>query len=121
MLIRPGASASAVKADPRWLANRSFIAQDSAGRLIVGTTKDAFFSLDRFAAFLRAAALDLVLALNLDGGSIACQGVSIGGYMRQFCGDWETRTDNGDIKLLRPLLGSPRRRALPNVLAVIAR
>src|SRR5262249_17885263 len=37
------------KGDARWLANRSFIAQDENGRIILGTTRDAFFSLDRLA------------------------------------------------------------------------
>jgi Phosphodiester glycosidase len=66
------------KGDARWLANRSFIGQDGDGRIILGTTKDAFFSLDRLAAFLGAAPLSLKLALNLDGGPIACQAVVLG-------------------------------------------
>jgi len=31
----------------RWLANRSFVGQDHAGRILLGTTTDAFFPLDR--------------------------------------------------------------------------
>jgi hypothetical protein len=116
MLVRPGDAK--VKGDGRWLANRSFIGQDSTGHIVIGTSKDAFFSLERLAMFLREAPLGLVLALNLDGGPVACQGISIGGYVRDFCGDWETRTENGEIKLLRHLVGS-RRWGLPNVLAVI--
>ena len=54
-------------ADERWLANRSFLGQDGAGRIIVGTTRDAYFSLPSLAAFLPRAGLDLRLALNLDG------------------------------------------------------
>ena len=60
----------------RWLANRSFVGQDAAGRVIIGTTTDAFFTLDRFAHFLLDAPLDLTLALNLDGGPVASQGIS---------------------------------------------
>jgi hypothetical protein len=76
LLVGPGPSR--IQADHRWLANRTFIANDAAGRIILGTTKEAFFSLDRLAAFLTAAPLDLTLALNLDGGSVACQAVSVG-------------------------------------------
>jgi hypothetical protein len=39
--------------------------------VIFGTTADAFFSFDRLAAFLRAAPLDIRIALNLDGGPVA--------------------------------------------------
>jgi hypothetical protein len=106
-----------VTADRRWLANRSFVAEDGAGRIVIGTTADAFFSLDRLAAFLREAPLDLKLALNLDGGPPACQGVAVGSERRDVCGSYETAVRDGELKLLRPLLGS-RRWALPIVLAV---
>jgi hypothetical protein len=118
LLVGPGPSR--VRADPRWLANRTFVGQDSTARILVGTTQEAFFSLDRLALFLRQAPLDLTLALNLDGGPVACQGVSINGFSRDFCGEWETKFEGGDIKLLRPLLGS-RRWGLPIVLAVFPR
>ena len=60
----------------RWLANRSFVGQDAAGRVIIGTTTDAFFPLNRFSSFLLDAPLGLTLALNLDGGPVASQGIS---------------------------------------------
>jgi hypothetical protein len=105
-----------VNADRRWLANRSFVGQDGAGRVILGTTKDAFFSLDRFAAFLHQAPLGLTLALNLDGGGVACQGIALGDYHRHFCGKWETSTKDGDLRLLSWGFGQW---ALPVVLAVV--
>lgn len=105
-----------VAADRRWLANRSFVGQDNAGRIILGTTKDAFFSLDRFAAFLHAAPLGLTLALNLDGGGVACQAIAFADYRRRFCGKWETSTKDGDLRLLSWGYGQW---ALPVVLAVV--
>jgi hypothetical protein len=105
------------KGDRRWLANRSFVGQDEAGRVVLGTTRDAFFSLERFAAFLQQAPIGLKVALNLDGGPVACQGVSIGNFHRDFCGAWETDVQNGQLKLLAPLVGK-RRWGLPIVLAV---
>ena len=108
------------KGNARWLANRSFVGQDGDGRIVLGTTKDAFFSLDRLAAFLRAAPLDLKLALNLDGGPIACQAIALKDFRRDFCGEWETATEQDELKLLKPLFGK-RRWALPIVLAVVPR
>lgn len=104
--------------DERWLANRSFIAQDQDGRIVLGTTVDAFFSLNRLAVFLRQAPLGLKLALNLDGGPVACQAIAWKDYRRDFCGAWETTVQDGQIKLLKPLFGG-RRWGLPIVLAVL--
>jgi Phosphodiester glycosidase len=107
------------KGNARWLANRSFIAQDGSGRIVLGSTTDAFFSLDRLAAFLRAAPLDLKLALNLDGGPIACQAIVLKDFRRDFCGQWEmATTDNDEPTLLKPLFGA-RRWALPMAIAVV--
>lgn len=116
LLASDGSSRAA--GDDRWLANRSFVAQDRAGRIVVGTTTDAFFSLNRLAAFLRTAPLDLTQALNLDGGPLACQGISLNGYRRDFCGQWELAAHDGDLKLLRWTFGA-RPWALPIVLAVL--
>jgi hypothetical protein len=109
-----------VKADDRWLANRSFVGVDASGNVVVGTTTDAFFSLNRLATFLRAAPLGLVKALNLDGGPVACQAIRFGDFRRAFCGKWELAARNGDLKLLTWGFGA-RPWALPNVLAVLPR
>ena len=105
-----------VTGDGRWLANRSFVGQDGAGRIVLGTTVDAFFSLGRLAAFLKAAPLGLVAALNLNGGPVACQAVALDGFRRRFCGRWETQTEDDRVKLLSWRWGSW---ALPVVLAAV--
>ena len=115
-LLLAADGSSRVTADRRWLANRSFVGQDEAGRIILGTTKDAFFSLDRFAAFLGTAPLGLALALNLDGGPVACQAIAVVGFHRRFCGQWETSTRDGNLRLLSWSFGQW---ALPVVLAVV--
>jgi hypothetical protein len=102
----------------RWLANRSFIGQDKAGRIIIGTTTDAFFSLDRLARFLLEAPLDLTLALNLDGGPVACQGISLNGYGRRTYGRWEAQVVDDRVQLLTWPYGTID---LPLVLAVFPR
>ena len=105
----------------RWLANRSFVAQDADGRIVLGTTTDAFFSLDRLAAFLRAAPLGLRLLLNLDGGPVACQGIPLGSFQRRFCGQWELAERDGQASLLTYRWGRFSRTGLPIVLAVVRR
>jgi hypothetical protein len=84
----------------RWLANRSFVGHDGAGRIIVGTTTDAFFSLDHLARFLLDSPLGLKIALNLDGGPVACQGVALNGYQRKTYGRWEMQVEGDDALLL---------------------
>jgi hypothetical protein len=94
---------SRVTHSSRWLANRSFVGQDGEGRVIIGTTKDAFFSLDRLAHFLLDAPLGLTMALNLDGGPVACQGISLNGYERKTYGRWEAQVEGDRVQLLLTL------------------
>jgi hypothetical protein len=108
---------SRVGPESRWLSNRSFLAEDGAGRILVGTTKDAFFSLARLGPFLKSAPLDLRLALNLDGGPIACQSVRLPGFTRKFYALWESQYRDGRALLLGTLFGSARW-AMPMALTV---
>jgi hypothetical protein len=101
----------------QWLANRSFVGQDAEGNIILGTTADAFFSLERLAAFLRQAPLRLKLALNLDGGPIACQGISLDGFERRVCGKWEIQASAVRVTKL-VCQRSCARPAMPIALAV---
>jgi hypothetical protein len=109
---------SRVARPSRWLANRSFVGQDGEGRIIIGTTEDAYFSLDRLAAFLRQAPLGLTLALNLDGGPVACQGIALGGFQRRTYGKWEMEVEGDKAELLTWPYGTV---AMPVVLAVFPR
>lgn len=119
MLVRE-ASPAGKPEDTRWLANRSFIGEDAQGRMIIGTTTEAFFSLARLSEFLTDSPLDLRKAINLDGGPVACQGIKIGRYERDFCGDWELTYSKGKVRLPGGLIGK-RRWGLVNVLAVLPR
>ncbi len=101
----------------RWLANRSFIGRARDGRIVIGTTREAFFSLDRLADFLIAAPLDLKLALNLDGGPIACQSVRAPGFHRKLYARWEAQVTGEQVKLLRWPFASATW-AMPMVLTV---
>jgi hypothetical protein len=115
LLVADGTSR--VARSSRWLANRSFVGPDGEGRIIIGTTTDAFFSLDRLAHFLLDARLGLTIALNLDGGPVACQGISLNGYKRKTYGRWETQVEGDRAQLLMTLpYGSI---PMPVVLAVL--
>jgi Phosphodiester glycosidase len=65
-------------------ANRSFVGEEKTGLIVVGTTKEAYFSLEHLATSLRDAPLQLKMALNLDGGRLACQGIALNGFNRDF-------------------------------------
>ncbi len=106
---------SRVPQPSRWLANRSFVGQDEEGRVVIGTTTDGFFSLDRFARFLLNARLGLTLALNLDGGPVASQAISLNGFERRSYGRWEAKIEGTRAQLLMWPYGTV---AMPVVLAV---
>ena len=91
---------SHVTAKSRWLANRTFVGQESGGRIVIGTTREAFFSLDRLADFLVRSPLGLRVALNLDGGPIACQSVRLRGFSRRFYATWEAQVSGDSVRLL---------------------
>jgi hypothetical protein len=102
LLIAPDGSTSRVPRGSKWLANRSFIGEDETGRVIIGTTRGAFFSLDRLADFLKASPLKLTAALNLDGGPVACLAIKHAGFERKSYGRWEMRVEDGKAKVLPP-------------------
>ena len=116
LLLADGASR--VPQPSRWLANRSFVGQDGEGRIIIGTTTDAFFSLDRFARFLLDARLGLSLALNLDGGPVASQGILLNGFERRSYGRWEAKVEGTRARVLMWPYGTV---AMPVVLAAFPR
>ncbi len=105
-----------VRVKSNWLANRTFVAEDRQGRIIVGSTKDAFFSLDRLANFLLETDLDLKTALNLDGGPVASLSVRSGNYRLKHYAKWEAQVADGEVSLLQTLLDVPW--GLPVVLTV---
>jgi hypothetical protein len=103
----------------RWLASRSFVAQDRNGMIILGSTPRGFFSLDRLAAFLKTTPLDLRLVLNLDGGPVACQGVHVRAYRRMVYGELEMRVQPGVVQTLPT--SSAFHATMPMILAVVPR
>jgi len=98
LLVAPGGVKRT--AASQWLANRSFIGVDNQGRVLIGTTQSAFFSLDRLAEFLKIVIPDLKAALNLDGGPVASQAIELGDVRRTIHGRWELQGQNGKGRLL---------------------
>lgn len=98
-----------------WIANRSFVSQDQAGLILLGTTSRGFFSLRKLAGFLKSAPLDLRIALNLDGGPLACQAVRAGKFSRTVYGEWELQPGRRAPRILKQ--GRTRHWGLPIVIA----
>ena len=67
--------------------------------------------------FCASPPLKLKTALNLDGGPVACQGISLDGFARNQCGKFEMRNVDGRFQLLVRLFGE-RPPPMPIVLAV---
>lgn len=106
--------------NPTWLANRTFVAVDLDGKVLLGTTETGFFALRRFGQFLKQAPLRLRIALNLDGGPVACQAVNAGGFTRTLYGQWEANDSSGAVRVFWGY-GEEQHWALPIVLAVLPR
>jgi hypothetical protein len=105
----------------RWLASRSFLAEDKDGFVILGSAPEGFFSLYRLGEFLKRTPMQLRYALNLDGGPVACHGVSAGGVSRLVYGHVELQSDS-EREPLRVLPSSRDIHALmPIVLGVFPR
>jgi hypothetical protein len=100
-------------------AHRSFAAQDAAGRIVFGTTHSASFTLPDLAAYLKAAPLQLKLALNLDGGPFACQAIAHKDYARSFCGTREPAGNGGGETT--PAEDASAKRRLPIALGIVPR
>lgn len=88
--------------ESRWLASRSFLAEDVDGLVILGSAPEGFFSLYRLGDFLKRTPVQLRYVLNLDGGPVACHGVSAGGVTRLVYGQVELQSDteNGPLRVL---------------------
>lgn len=119
LLIAPDGSTDRVPKGGKERANRSFIAEDSVGHIVIGTTRGAFFSLVGLAEFLKTSPLHLIAVLNLDGGPAACQSVNLNVFSRKIYGEWDLQiTDSLEIILPSRSFGeSP----MPIVLAVFPR
>lgn len=92
----------------QWLANRSFVGQDRSNRIVIGTSVDAVLTLADLARTLKTAPLDLQLALNLDGGPVACQAIRLADYQRRTCGTMEIQAEGDRIWLLQPVFAGGR-------------
>jgi N-acetylmuramoyl-L-alanine amidase len=81
---------------PRWRADRSFVAIDERGRILLGTTEGGFFTLHRLGLFLKALPdLRLTRALNLDGGPPACMAVQAGNFEYVAAGRYASNDKTG--------------------------
>jgi hypothetical protein len=120
-LLVDGNGATRAAGHDDWFANRTFVGLDAQARIVIGTTHDGFFALRRLGETLQRSPLALRVALNLDGGPIASQIVSAGGWLRVVHGNAEI-TGGGDLLRLAYQSAQARRRKavkLPIVLAAV--
>lgn len=121
LLLDADGKARPIKAS-NWLANRTFVGLDAEGWIVIGTTADAYFSLQRLAAFLASSPLGLRATLNLDGGPVSCQALRSGTVRRDACGEMEVQSGPGDARATTSkLTWLGGRWALPIALAVVKR
>jgi hypothetical protein len=99
----------------RWLASRSFIAQDAEGFIILGSAPEGFFSLYRLGEFLKRVPINWRYVLNLDGGPVACHGVSVAGVSRRIYGHVELQSDGVNA----PLRVLPTSRTIHAVMPIV--
>ena len=91
-------------------ANRTVVAEDRDGRLLVITTEGAY-TLHEFASLLRALPLRITQAMSMDGGEEAMLCVKVGRFRYASFGRWDGEPDPG---------GESDRAPLPAVIAVTA-
>jgi hypothetical protein len=96
-----------------WVANRTAVAQDRQGRILVFVSEGGFTIWD-FARLLQTSGLNLVKAMSMDGGYESELAVRVREFGYVTYGQWETN-DYGDISL--PGIQMP----LPAVIAVYPR
>jgi uncharacterized protein YigE (DUF2233 family) len=80
-----------------WVANRTAVAEDRRGRILVFVSEGGFTIWD-FARLLQASELNLVKAMSMDGGYESELAVTVRDFSYATFGQWETN-DNGDISL----------------------
>ena len=91
-------------------ANRTVVAEDREGRLLVITTEGAY-TLHEFASLLRALPLRITQAMSMDGGEEAMLCVKVGRFRYASFGRWDGEPDPD---------GKSDRAPLPAVIAVTA-
>lgn len=80
-----------------WKANRTVLAVDTAGRILVLCTEGGY-TLWEMASWLMESDLDIVRAMSLDGGYRAEMALSAAGFSYATYGQWETN-DFGNLSL----------------------
>ncbi len=93
-------------------AQRTVIAIDRHGYILIMNTNAAYFTLHDFAHFLKASSLEIDSALNLDGGSEAQLYIKTKDFEKFSPSSWESRLGN---------LVSQEKFWLPTVVAVFPR
>ncbi len=74
-----------------WQANRTVVAKDRKGKLLVFTTLGGYFTLYNFGKFLKNSKFNVEVAMNLDGGYEAEMCIKTKGFSYVAYGQFETK------------------------------
>ncbi len=98
-----------------WQANRTAIAKDRRGNVLMFTSEGGFFNLYNFGKFLKESGLNIETAMPMDGGYEAEMRVKVPGFNYTTYGQFETYGENEDVSI-------PRARCtLPAVIGIFPR
>lgn len=98
-----------------WQANRTVVAKDFDGDILVFVTEGGHFTLYNFARFLRENKFNIHTAMNLDGGYEAEMAVNSSEFKYVTYGQFETYGIKNDASVLGAKIG------LPNVIGIFPR
>lgn len=98
-----------------WQANRTAIAKDRQGNVLMFTSEGGFFNLFNFGKFLKESGLNIETAMPMDGGYEAEMCVKVPGFNYKTYGQFETYGPEEDVSIARA------RCALPAVIGIFPR
>ena len=91
-----------------WQANRTVMADDKEGNILVMTTEGGYFTLFNFGKFLKESGLNIATAMSMDGGYEAELAVRSDGFSYTTFGQFETYGPDRDVTVLNarcPIMG----------------
>ncbi|MBI2653672.1 phosphodiester glycosidase family protein [Candidatus Woesearchaeota archaeon] len=97
-----------IKVNPSdWQANRTVVAKDRSGNMLVFVTEGGFFTLYNFGRFLKESGLDIHTAMNLDGGYEASMAIRTPSLHYTTYGQFETYGPNRNVSIPKAKIAIP--------------
>ncbi len=90
-----------------WQANRTVVAKDREGSILVFVTEGGFFTLYNFGRFLKESEFDIHTAMNLDGGYEASMSIKTPKFSYVTYGQFETYGPDRNVSIPRIKIAIP--------------